>query len=203
MSLQADLWIASLLLFVLFVSLGISVSNKPLGALDARAIVFRGQATRLAVVFAKSGRSKGVTLLCAISLATYALMRLPVWIPLVMILSQILSQTIVEIVKLRYRRLRPDYWLAGLEAGHSYPSGHAVTAIVFFAGWAFVAASSAAPPVLKEAAVAALALWAAGISWSRLALGAHYLSDVAGGTLFGAAWLCALLGASHALVRVP
>ena len=36
-------------------------------------------------------------------------------------------------------------------------------------------------------------------------LGVHYLTDIAGGTLLGCAWLCAVLGAVQqaALARVP
>jgi membrane-associated phospholipid phosphatase len=44
---------------------------------------------------------------------------------------------------------------------------------------------------IKIALVALLAFWIAGIGWSRLALGAHYPTDVIGGTLFGVAWACA------------
>jgi undecaprenyl-diphosphatase len=120
-----------------------------------------------------------------------------------MILSQILSQIIVELIKARYARARPDYWLVGLEAGHSYPSGHATTAVVFFAGWALVAIFSPLPDTVKALLAIALALWAVGVSWSRLALGAHYVSDVAGGTLFGAGWLCAVSALFHATVHVP
>jgi len=54
---------------------------------------------------------------------------------------------------------------------------------------------------LKVAIVTVLVLWALGIMWSRLALGAHYLSDVFGGALFGTAWLCALFAALSFLVR--
>jgi membrane-associated phospholipid phosphatase len=32
-----------------------------------------------------------------------------------------------------------------------------------------------------------------GVGWSRVALAAHYASDVLGGALFGSAWMCALV----------
>jgi undecaprenyl-diphosphatase len=142
-------------------------------------------------------------LACVIALVVFGIARWPLWLPLVMMLSQILSQTVVELCKARFARTRPDYWLVGLEAGHSYPSGHATTAVVFFTGWAIAAALSPLPYAVKYVAATMLVLWAAGVSWSRLALGAHYVSDVVGGTIFGAGWLCAVLGVVHAMVRVP
>lgn len=186
---------AALTLFALFAILGIAVIARPLGVLDARAAKLRAQGTRFAIFFTMCGRSVPLTAGYAIAVAVYALARLPVWLPLVLAASQLVSQIVVELFKALYRRKRPDYWLAGLEAGHSYPSGHSTTAMVTFAAWAWVVAASALTPPLRIALATLLAVWALGIMWSRLALGAHYLSDVAGGALFGGAWLCALAGA--------
>jgi undecaprenyl-diphosphatase len=69
-------------------------------------------------------------------------------------------------------------------AGQSFPSGHAFGAFVAFGllvllvprRWKLVAGGIAALAVLL-------------VSYSRLALGVHYLSDVVGGWLLGAAWL--------------
>jgi membrane-associated phospholipid phosphatase len=45
-------------------------------------------------------------------------------------------------------------------------------------------------PGAHVAASAIVAVFLAGIPWSRIALSAHYGTDVLGGLLFGAAWLC-------------
>lgn len=193
-------------LFIVFLFVGLRVSNRPLTRPDADAIYFRGQLTPLALVFTRSGRGPAMTAFCIIAIAVYAALRLSVALPLVMTLSQLVSQMIVEFAKTQFRRIRPDYWLVGQEAGHSYPSGHAATAIVFFAGWAIVLAQQALPASPKFFGVALLALWALGIIWSRLALGAHYLSDVCGGALFGGAWLCAVFTLSahfYGFLRIP
>ena len=184
--------VVALALFALFVLLGLRVSKRPLSRTDERAIWFRGQLTPLALAFTLSGRAIALTAACAISVAIFAVLRLPLAIALIVAASQLLSQIVVELLKPLFGRMRPDYWLSGLDAGHSYPSGHATTAVVFFAGWACIVALGRLPQELKTALLVALAVWAAGIIWSRLALGAHYLTDVAGGVLFGAAWLCAL-----------
>jgi membrane-associated phospholipid phosphatase len=186
-----DLAIAALSLAALFVVVGLYVAHRPLSRLDAEAVYFRGQLTPLALVFTISGRSRALTASCIIAIAVYALMHLPILIPLAITAMQLVSQIIVEYCKTLFTRMRPDYWLVGLEAGHSYPSGHSTTAIVFFTGWSVVVALSALPGEIKTALIALFTVWALGIMWSRLALGAHYFSDVCGGAVFGAAWLCA------------
>ena len=44
-------------------------------------------------------------------------------------------------------------------------------------------------PRARPAVVAATAIWVLLIGFSRLALGVHFLSDVLGGFVLGAAWL--------------
>lgn len=204
MSLALRLDIIAIVLFAVFIGLGLRVSHRPLGRIDADAVFFRGQLTPLALVFTISGRSRGMTVACVLSIVIFAALRLPLILPLLMTLSQIVSQALIELLKTRFRRMRPDYWLVGLEAGHSYPSGHAATGVVFFCGWATIVALSPLAAGLKTAIVAVLVLWALGIAWSRLALGAHYSSDVCGGVLFGAAWSCAaftVIAHFHAILR--
>jgi len=69
-----------------------------------------------------------------------------------------------------------------------------VTAVATYVGWAIVCGFSPFSIPIREALVAVFILWAIGIDWSRLALGAHYVTDVIGGTLLGFAWLCLLVG---------
>jgi undecaprenyl-diphosphatase len=186
--------IAALGLAAIFVALGLYVAHRPLTRLDAEAVYFRGQFTPLAVIFTISGRSPALTASCIIAIAVYVFLHLPIVIPLAITGMQLVSQMVVEYCKTLFTRMRPDYWLVGLEAGHSYPSGHSTTAIVFFTGWSVVVALSALPGEIKSALIALFTVWALGIMWSRLALGAHYFSDVFGGAVFGAGWLCAAIG---------
>lgn len=201
MTVGARLDAAAAVFFALFILLGLAVARRPLGIWDARAAHFRAQATPLALIFTKSGRSKALTAGYIIAIAVYAAAHLTVWIPLVLAASQTISQLLIEGCKALYKRARPDYWLVGLDAGHSYPSGHAATAVITFLGWAAVVAWSALPALPKDVLIAVFALWASGVMWSRLALGAHYLSDIAGGALFGAAWLCLLASVVSPLLR--
>jgi membrane-associated phospholipid phosphatase len=204
MSRASEFYIAAGVLFLAFVALGELVVRRPALRVDSAAL-FHSHVTPLARVFTASGRWLFVTTAFVIATMIFALLHEGVLIPMLLIASQLLSQALAELFKAHYRRVRPNYWIVGLDPGKSYPSGHAVTAIVFFCGWACVVAFSALAPEPKYALMALLVAWAIGVDWSRLALGAHYLTDIAGGTLLGSAWLCAVLGAIHqlALARVP
>lgn len=203
MSIHDREFFAALFCFLFFALLGVAIIYRPRVLWDVHAKYFLKQATPIALFFTRSGRSR--QLLCGYIAAViiYMVAHLNVWVPLVMALSQVTSQMVVEAFKLVYRRVRPDYYLQRLDKGRSYPSGHATTAVVTYTGWALIVAHSALPPDVKWPLTAVLAAWAIAIDWSRLALGAHYFSDVFGGTLFGAAWVCAILGFSGNLLLRP
>jgi undecaprenyl-diphosphatase len=204
LSRTAEYYIAAVALFVAFIALGELVTRKPALRVDSAAL-FHAHATALARFFTFSGRWVFITGGFVIATFIFRHEHRGVIIPALLLISQILTQTLAELFKARYRRVRPEYWVVGLDIGKSYPSGHAVTAMVYFCGWACVVAFSALVPDLKYALVALLVAWAVFVDWSRLALGAHYLTDIAGGTLLGSAWLCAVLGAVHqfALAHAP
>ena len=74
--------------------------------------------------------------------------------------------------------------------GKSFPSGHALSSTVVYG-----AVLLTFLPVLagrrRHAAVAISSVLVLAIGASRLMLGVHFLSDVAGGFVLGVAWLCA------------
>lgn len=74
--------------------------------------------------------------------------------------------------------------------GQSFPSGHAFTSTAIYGALLLVFI-----PVLTRrwrwAGIAGYVLLVAAIAFSRLALGVHFLSDVLGGIVLGAAWLIA------------
>lgn len=89
-------------------------------------------------------------------------------------------------------RARPDYLIIGSEpTSLSFPSGHALFAMVF-GGLLIVLAGDIIKPVkIRRAIQIGLALLILAVGASRVYLGVHYPSDVLGGYLFGA---MALLG---------
>lgn len=69
-------------------------------------------------------------------------------------------------------------------AGQSYPSGHALTSFVALAAVLLVCSSR-----IRRYVVAPGVLIVVAVGYSRMILGVHYLSDVVGGWLLGAAWI--------------
>ena len=82
-----------------------------------------------------------------------------------------------------FARPRRSDWVIKHELSFSYPSSHATIAIAFYIVLAIFVARGALPGRAWLAPL--LALLALAIMWSRLALGAHYLTDIVGGVLWG------------------
>lgn len=94
-------------------------------------------------------------------------------------------------VKVAVSRPRPDLEDPVATAfGQSFPSGHAFTSTAIYGALLLVflpALSRRWRPFAIGGCVTLVAL----IAFSRLALGVHFLSDVLGGVVLGAAWLIA------------
>jgi len=89
-----------------------------------------------------------------------------------------------------FARPRRLDWVVYHETSFSYPSSHTAVAATFFLMLAVFVYRSALRG--RVWVVAAFVLLALGVMWSRLALGAHYLTDIAGGLLWGSALVAAL-----------
>lgn len=195
-----QLWLASLAFLLAFIALGFSLTYSAILRADGWAAArMRARGVALAALLTASGRAMPLLALAVAGTLGFALARAPMRGALALDAAQLLSQGLVEVAKSAFFRARPADWLLRRDAGYSYPSGHAATAVVFFGGWALLLARSGMPAPMHDVAAAALLCWGVGIAWSRIALGAHHLSDVAGGALFGAAALCAMLALEHGL----
>ena len=96
------------------------------------------------------------------------------------------------LLKLIFHRPRPELAFVHLDT-YSFPSGHAAASSATFTAMAYLLArrhhSTSARIWIGLGAAAAIAL----VGFSRLYLGAHYLSDVLAGISFGIAWAAASL----------
>lgn len=100
------------------------------------------------------------------------------------------AQALVWILKLTLGRARPIAMYAGMEQ-FSFPSGHAASSIVLYGFLAVLLARGKSPRVRSAIALVA-ALLVGLISFSRLYLGAHWLSDVLASLSLGTAWVALL-----------
>jgi membrane-associated phospholipid phosphatase len=195
--------VAGALCFGAFWVLGCALSRAPAPwPVDLRARALVGQATELAAVFTLTGRAYALTAFAVAAFVAIVALHGDLIIASAICVAQACSQGVAEVAKRRFRRKRPDDWIFHEELGFSYPSGHASTAAVFFGSWLIYAATFVSSHREAIVVVVLLALWIVGIDWSRLALGAHYPTDVAGGTLFGCGWLGLLWAASLHFVAV-
>ena len=85
-----------------------------------------------------------------------------------------------------FARPRRLDWVVKHETSFSYPSSHAAISTGFYGLWAVLLAVSSLPRAVRAAGAAALVVLVAAVCWARLALGAHYVTDLAGGVLVGA-----------------
>ena len=106
------------------------------------------------------------------------------------IVGLVVAWQISDLMKALFHRARPEHWFAFHETSFSYPSGHTVLATAFYGYWAFAVWRTSLPFNARLAIVALIILWISAIGWSRLALGAHFPSDLLGGYLLGGSALC-------------
>jgi undecaprenyl-diphosphatase len=169
--------------------LGATVSNAPPGPLDRAAAALLGQGVGPALFFTGAGRFPVFAVLCVLLLiagVVWGKWRIPAGIAVGTLL---VTWKVSDLFKDFYHRPRPEHWIAIHETSASYPSGHAVLALTFYGLIAYALWRGLPPSLGRSAVPVVAALWILATGWSRLALGAHYASDVLGGYLLGGAIL--------------
>jgi undecaprenyl-diphosphatase len=183
--------------FVASAALGIYISHRQFTKFDVETFAFRGHATQLAIFFTRCGYWPTLTALGFALCAGEFVVRGQLAFGIVLSATQLLSQGVANAMKELLRRNRPDDWLYHHELGYSFPSGHATTAVVFFGGLVLLAVSLPISHELRLAVAILPAIFVAGLPWSRLALSAHYATDVLGGLLLGCGWLALMTAFLH------
>lgn len=105
------------------------------------------------------------------------------------------ASTLNTVIKVALHRVRPSELHYTGWSAFSFPSGHSTVNAVLYGFLAFLIARNLRPAARLPVALGAATLVFL-IAFSRLYLGAHWLSDVLGGLAFGSAWL-ALIGLAY------
>jgi undecaprenyl-diphosphatase len=138
-----------------------------------------------------------VSVVVAVALLAKHQPRLATWLLVTVLGSGLLS----TLVKLAVGRARPVVEFPVVHpASSSFPSGHALGVVVgtgalLLVGLPYVS-RRLRPPLIVLGVLLVLA-----VGFSRLGLGAHYVSDVLGGYLLGAGWLAGTTAAFTAWRR--
>ena len=146
-----------------------------------------------------SGEWIGVTLFCVILFLLWkrswpAVARLVVAVPGGMLLN--------ELLKIAVHRNRPFFLDPyGHWSGYSFASGHTIGATLLYGQLALFVLPALKSRQWRRVTIIFTALLILLVGFSRIALGAHYLSDVLGGITLGIIWLAFCLLAERALNR--
>jgi undecaprenyl-diphosphatase len=125
------------------------------------------------------------------------------WRDITLVLVTMAGEIFLELtLKDAYRRVRPaPYFDLPPAESYSFPSGHALGSLCFYGIIAFVICRRVEDRFTRIAIAALAAVWVFAIGLSRVYLGMHYPSDVAGGFFVGAIWLGAVLVAERSIAR--
>jgi membrane-associated phospholipid phosphatase len=187
---RAGLLALAAALVAAYVALGAAVSGGPPGAIDRAGLALVGQGVPPALALTRIGHFPVYAVLCMLLLA-FGLVRRE-WLGRVVLSIAVLvaAWQTSDLFKFAFHRPRMEGWIAIHETSYSYASGHATLALAFYGLWTAYVLQSELPRATRITVAAALVLLILGIGWSRLALGAHYVTDVVGGYLLGGAFLC-------------
>lgn len=183
--LTARFLLVAILAYGLFFALGVAVAHRLPGELDVASHVLIGHGNLLAWLLTESVYLAFLAPLCLLLLVA-GIVR-PRWrariiVSIAVLVAMWAASDVLQHFFMRPRRLD---WIVKHETAYSYPSSHATLATAFYGFWAYLFARSELPQGTRVTAAAALGTLVAAILWARLALGAHYPTDLAGGVLLG------------------
>ncbi|HYY61197.1 MAG TPA: phosphatase PAP2 family protein, partial [Burkholderiales bacterium] len=200
-------WSAFLIAGLLFFGLAWNITARSaLVALDGRVANFLHEhagGAALTLFFAIT-QLHSPPALSALAIGFAAVLaRLRQWYWILTLAAALAGGMLVNVIlKASYERLRPHFEDPLLVlTSFSFPSGHTAGAVLFYGVLAAFLVSRTYEWRWRAAAVMGAIVAVALVAFSRMYLGAHYLSDVLAAICASTVWLVLCLSAGHALVR--
>lgn len=148
--------------------------------------------TRLIITFTTFGNPKSVILIVIVVVLLLLIIKRDwksaIWYALTVFLG---ADILNNLVKDFFQRVRPGVTHLVEQGGYSFPSGHAMGAVIYFGAIAYLGYYFAVDKSsqLKYSLIALTIVFALLMGLSRIYLGVHYPSDVLGGYSLGSAFL--------------
>jgi undecaprenyl-diphosphatase len=185
----------------------VSARSEAMQSLDervwssARAVRTPG-ANTLFVAFTLLGTPVGWAILVLPAAAVLAARRRP-GLALYLVVAGLGAWGLNHALKLTFARARPDLAFAVRpSSGFSFPSGHAMMAVVVAGALVYVVMRLPTTWRMRSGTMAVATALAAAIAASRVYLGVHWLSDIVAGMAAGLVWLAAITAAYEIFRRV-
>jgi undecaprenyl-diphosphatase len=200
-------WAAAIVATVIFLSLGWQVATyAPIVVLDTRIANWLHQhgtpeITAFMIAVTSMHSTIGIAAMSLGFAAVLARLRHGYWI-LTLALGVGGGMALNLLIKEVYARVRPyfeDPWVS--LSTYSFPSGHTSGATLFYGVLAAFLVSRFYAYRQRAACVIGALFAVALVAFSRVYLGAHYLSDVVAAACSSLVWLVLCLSAVHAYIR--
>jgi undecaprenyl-diphosphatase len=138
------------------------------------------------------------SLVVALVLAARRLFTPMIW----WIIAQVGAGVLIVVLKAAFARSRPEIaYETNLASGWSFPSGHALGTFVFCALGAYLVFRLSRSLALSTAVAGLAAAVGLVMSFSRVYLGAHFLSDVVAGMIVATAWVAVCISGNEIAQR--
>lgn len=144
------------------------------------------------------GSAKFVILLCLIFLLVLKNKQTAI----IIIINMLIMWGLIGILKNIFKRKRPNINRLVEEKGYSYPSGHTMTATIFYGFIIFLIIISEVILLVKIIMIVVNIFLILLIGYSRIYLGVHYFSDVIGALLFGSSYLLLYIFFTYFILKI-